>query len=51
MPSELHMTVPKRFLRNSRIPEILVLHKANLAEGNIHEMHGVAFRDSVVTVG
>src|ERR1700676_1366950 len=41
MPSKLHMTVPKRFRRNSRIPEILVLHKANLSEGDMQDMHGV----------
>jgi predicted transcriptional regulator of viral defense system len=41
MPSKLHMTVPKRFRRNSRIPEILVLHKAELNDGDIQDMHGV----------
>jgi hypothetical protein len=40
MPLKLHMTVPKRFRRNSRIPEILVLHRADLAEGDLQEMHG-----------
>jgi predicted transcriptional regulator of viral defense system len=40
MPSKLHMTVPRHFRRNSRIPEILVLHKANLSEGDIQDMHG-----------
>ncbi len=41
MPSKLHMTVPKHFRRNSRIPEILVLHRANLSDGDIQDMHGV----------
>ena len=41
MPSKLHMTVPKHFRRNSRIPEILVLHKADLSEGDVQDMHGV----------
>src|ERR1700694_2561703 len=41
MPSKLHMTVPKRFRRNSRIPEILVLHRADLAEGDVQEMYGM----------
>ena len=30
MPSKLHMTVPKHFRRNSRIPEVLILHRADL---------------------
>ena len=41
MPSKLHMTVPKHFRRNSRIPEILVLHRADLSDGDIQDMHGV----------
>ena len=30
MRSKLHMTVPKQFRRNSKIPEIVVLHHAHL---------------------
>jgi len=41
MPSKLHMTVPKRFRRNSQIPEMLVLHRADLAKEDIQEMHGM----------
>jgi predicted transcriptional regulator of viral defense system len=41
MPSKLHMTVPRAFRRNSKIPEILVLHHAQLDTGNVQEMHGV----------
>ncbi len=41
MPSKLHMTVPREFRRNSAIPEILVLHRANLDTSDIQEMHGV----------
>jgi predicted transcriptional regulator of viral defense system len=41
MPSKLHLTVPKHFRRNSRIPEILVLHRANLIEGDMQDAHGV----------
>ncbi len=41
MPSKLHMTVPKHFRRNSRIPEILLLHRADLAEGEVQEMYGM----------
>jgi len=41
MPSKLHMTVPKHFRRNSRIPEVLVLHRADLSESDIEQMQGV----------
>ncbi len=41
MPSKLHMTVPKHFRRNSRIPEILLLHRADLVEGDVQEMYGM----------
>ena len=41
MPSRLHMTVPKEFRRNSRIPEILVLHQAHLDASDVQEVHGV----------
>ena len=41
MPSKLHMTVPRPFRRNSKIPEILVLHHAQLDTGNVQEIHGV----------
>ena len=40
-PSRLQMTVPKHFRRNSRIPEILELHRADLAGEDVQEMHGV----------
>ena len=41
MPSKLHMTVPKEFRRNSKLPEILVLHGAHLDPDEVQEMHGV----------
>jgi predicted transcriptional regulator of viral defense system len=41
MPSKLHMTVPREFRRNSRIPEILVLHRAQLDPTEVQEVHGV----------
>lgn len=41
MPSKLHMTVPKKFRRNSRTPDILVLHRVDLGENEIEEMQGV----------
>ena len=41
MPSKLHMTVPKEFRRNSKLPEILVLYRAHLDPDEGQEMHGV----------
>jgi len=41
MPSKLHMTVPRDFRRNSKIPEILVLHRAQLETSDVQEIHGV----------
>jgi hypothetical protein len=41
MPSKLHMTVPREFRRNSRIPENLVLHRAHLDSSEVQEMHGI----------
>jgi len=41
MPSKLHMSVPREFRRNSRIPEILVLHRAHLDPSEVQEVHGV----------
>jgi len=41
MPSKLDMIVPRHFRRNSRIPEILELHRADLAGEDVQEMHGV----------
>jgi len=50
MPSKLHMTIPKHFRRNSRIPGILVLHRADLAECDLQEMHGVRVTRPLRTV-
>jgi predicted transcriptional regulator of viral defense system len=41
MPSKLQMSVPKHFRRNSRIPEILELHREDLTGEDVQEMHGV----------
>ena len=50
MPSKLHMTIPKHFRRNSCIPGILVLHRADLAEGDLQEMHGMRVTRPLRTV-
>jgi predicted transcriptional regulator of viral defense system len=41
MPSKLHMTVPKSFRRSSTLPEILILHKADVDKSDVQEMYGV----------
>src|SRR3984893_10846029 len=50
MPSKLHMTVPKHFRRNSRIPEILILHRANLNESDVEQMQDVRVTRPLRTV-
>ena len=40
-PAKLQMTVPQRFRRNSAIPRVLVLHKADLAPGDSQDIFGV----------
>lgn len=41
MPSKLHMTVPRDFRRNSMIPEVLILHRANVDKSDVQEIYGV----------
>ena len=41
MPAKLHMTVPRSFRRNSEIPRVLVLHFADLRQGDVGVAHGV----------
>src|SRR5258708_16348623 len=50
MPSKLHMTVPKHFRRNSLIPEVLMLHRADLNESDIEQMQGVRVTRPLHTV-
>jgi predicted transcriptional regulator of viral defense system len=50
MPSKLHMTVPKKFRRNSTIPQILILHRANLHENDVQEIHGVRVTRALRTI-
>lgn len=40
MPDRIHMTVPPGFRRNSAIPEVLVLHLGELAEGDVEVRQG-----------
>ena len=41
-PSKLHMTVPPGFRRNSEVPPVLVLHKAELTAAEIVRERGIA---------
>jgi predicted transcriptional regulator of viral defense system len=41
MPSKLHMTVPKNFRRNSTIPQILILHRADVDKSDVQDVSGV----------
>lgn len=49
-PAKLHMTVPRRFRRNSDIPGILVLHHADLAANNIQTAQGFRFTRPLRTI-
>ena len=49
-PSKLHMTVPKAFRRNSAIPRILVLHKADLTPTDSQDILGVRATTPVRTI-
>ena len=40
MPAKLHVTVPTTFRRNSAIPSVLVLHRANLSPTDLQDMRG-----------
>ena len=40
MPAKIHMTVPQKFRRGAEIPEVLVLHRADLPPGDIEEREG-----------
>ncbi|MDP2599402.1 MAG: hypothetical protein Q8P84_01525 [Deltaproteobacteria bacterium] len=40
MPAKLHMTVPKKFRRNSEIPSVLVLHREDLDQRDFQTMRG-----------
>jgi predicted transcriptional regulator of viral defense system len=40
-PAKLHMTVPKAFRRNSIVPKVVVLHKADLAPTDLLDILGV----------
>jgi predicted transcriptional regulator of viral defense system len=49
-PAKLHMTVPTDFRRNSEIPEILVLHYADLPESEVQTAQGFKFTRPLRTI-
>ncbi len=50
MPAKLHMTVPKRFRRNSEIPRVLVLHFTDIPQSDIGTAHGVRITNPMRTI-
>jgi predicted transcriptional regulator of viral defense system len=49
-PAKLHMTDPTDFRRNSEIPEILVLHYADLPESEVQTAQGFKFTRPLRTI-
>lgn len=49
-PARLHMTVPRAFRRNSAIPDILVLHHANIVAAEIQSGPGYRFTKPMRTI-
>lgn len=49
-PARLHMTVPSRFRRNSDIPEVLVLHHADLPANDRQTAQGFSFTRPLRTI-
>ena len=50
MPAKLHMTVPRSFRRNSKIPRVLVLHFVDLPQSDIGTAHGVRVTKPMRTI-
>ena len=49
-PAKLHMSVPTDFRRNSEVPGILVLHYADLSEGDVQAANGFRFTRPLRTI-
>ena len=49
-PSKLHMIVPPRFRRSSKLPSILILHYADLPPGDIETAQGFKFTKPLRTI-
>ncbi len=40
-PAKIHITVPPTFRRNSRLPKLVVLHRAKFAAGEVTQLRGL----------
>jgi len=49
-PAKLHMTVPVHFRRNSEIPGVLILHYADLPQGDVEAAQGFKFTRPLRTI-
>ena len=49
-PARLHLTVPVAFRRKTKIPKILVLHRANLGSQDIEQRQGFAVTRPLRTI-
>jgi predicted transcriptional regulator of viral defense system len=49
-PSKLHMTVPKRFRRNTKLPNVLVLHYDDVPERDTEVAQGFKFTKAIRTI-
>ncbi len=49
-PSQLHMTVPKNFRRNSQIPQILILYFDNIPADKADHIYGVKVTSPIRTI-
>lgn len=49
-PSKIHMTVPKKFRKNSEIPTILSIHKAEVGESDIKTINGIRVTNPIRTL-
>ena len=49
-PSKLHLTVPSHFRRNSKPPRVLVLHYADVPDGDIETAQGFKFTKPLRTI-
>jgi hypothetical protein len=50
MPDKLHMTVPRSFRRNAPVPNVLVLHRANLQPADMEERQGYMVTRPITTL-
>lgn len=49
-PAKLHLSVPRHFRRNSKIPGVLILHYADLPQGDVEAAQGFKFTRPLRTI-